>query len=106
MPPIFKPEASRGWIVASSVICIVALALNRWDFSENTSTTPAVMFMALITLGIGACAVSILASQRVRDAVIQQGVDFRSVRVRFVVVAGIALILGAIECLVVLRRFS
>jgi len=105
MQSIFKPKMYWIGLAAWAVLTFVCGALNNWSLFGDFSTRSSVLAMAATSLLLTLFSVTVIASHRVRDFVLEPEVDFRPLRVRFLV-AGVFLILGAIECVIAFRRFS
>jgi hypothetical protein len=106
MPSILKPSVYRIALPAFVAVWLICGALNHWSFFGNSSTRASLIVLAATTVALGLSAVSVIASERVRGSVLREGVEFRSVRNRFLFAAGLFLILGAIEMLVAMRQVS
>jgi hypothetical protein len=106
MQSIFKPKMYWIGVVALASVAFVCGGLNNWSLFGDFSTRSSVLAMAVTSLLLSLFSVTVIASHRVREFALERGVDFRQVRVRFLVAAGIFLIVGAIECVIAFRRFT
>src|SRR5262245_44742390 len=106
MQPILKPHVRTAIWFGSVGLMVVCAALNRWSFSGDEGTPQASLFFGITTLFLGALAMSAAVSDRVRSAVVLPTVDSKTVQRRFLLTAGIALVIGAIVCVAAVRQFE